>query len=63
MIEISTSVSESLNNNLPQSESFSEELIEEDQVFFDSIRKDLDKIKKRPKKSTLDAIIKYSSSF
>jgi hypothetical protein len=62
MIEISTSVSDSLKNTIPKSESFSEELIEEDQVFFDSLRSDLDKIKKKPKKSTLDAIMKYSVS-
>lgn len=61
MVETSTSVSDSLNN-IPKSEYFSEELTEEDQVFLSSIRKELNKIKKAPKKSTLEAIKKYSLS-
>jgi hypothetical protein len=62
MIENSTSVSDSLNNSISQSEYFSEELSEEDQIFLTSIRKDLNKIKKAPKKATLEAIRKYSIS-
>jgi len=62
MIEISTPVSDSLINGKVQSEGSSEDLGEEDQVFFASIRDDLNKISLSPHPATVEAIMKHSRS-
>ena len=62
MIEISTPVSDSLINGKVQSEGSSEDIGEEDQVFFASIHDDLNKITEMPHPATLKAIMKYSRS-
>lgn len=62
MIEISTPVSDSLINFKVQSEVSSEDLGEEDQVFFASIHDDLNKISLSPNPATVEAILQHSRS-
>ena len=62
MVETSTPVSDSQIKGPVQRECISEDLNEEDQVFLESIREDLNKLKRTPQSSTLDAVMKYSRS-
>jgi len=62
MIEIYTPVSDSLINGKVQSEGSSEDIGEEDQVFFASIHDDLNKIALLPHPATVKAIMKHSRS-
>ncbi len=61
MMEISTPTSNSLTSG-NTAESSPDSLNEEDQLFYASIKKDLDLMAKEPRSKTIQNIIKYSKS-
>ncbi|MES3018967.1 MAG: hypothetical protein V4721_14365 [Bacteroidota bacterium] len=62
MIETSTSTTNSLQNDMVQNTAIPEELGEEEQSFYDSIKKNLNSIVRTPGKDVIARILKYSKS-
>lgn len=62
MIETSTSTTNSLQNDMTQNTSIPEELGEEEQSFYNSIKKNLNTIVRTPGKDVIARILKYSKS-
>lgn len=62
MIEISTSTTNSLQNDMVQNTAIPEELGEEEQSFYDSIKKNLNSIVRTPGNDVIARILNYSKS-
>ena len=62
MIDISTHTSNSLQREIVQSSASAENLSEEDQFFYTSIRKNLDKVVESPSADTISKILNYSKA-
>ena len=62
MIETSTSTKNSLQNDMIQNAAIPEELGEEEQSFYNSIKQDLNKLVRTPGKDVIARILKYSKS-
>ncbi len=62
MIETSTSTTNSLQNDMVQNTAIPEVLGEEEQSFYDSIKKNLNSIVSTPGKDVIARILKYSKS-
>jgi hypothetical protein len=62
MIETSTPTTNSLQNDMVQNKLTSEDLGEEEQSFYDSIKKNLNTIARTPGKDVIDRILNYSKS-
>lgn len=62
MIEISTSTTNSLQNDMVQNTAIPEELGEEEQSFYDSIKKNLNSIVRNPGNDVIARILNYSKS-
>ncbi len=62
MIETSTPTTNSLQNDMVQSNATTEDLGEEEQSFYDSIKKNLNTIVRTPGKDVIARILKYSKS-
>ena len=62
MIETSTSTTNSLQNDMLQNSAIPEELGEEEQSFYDSIKKNLNSIVKTPGNDVIARILNYSKS-
>lgn len=62
MIEISTPTTNSLQNNMVQNSASVEDLDEEEQSFYASIKKGLNAIANNPKQETIYSILNYSKS-
>ncbi|SKB85821.1 hypothetical protein [Daejeonella lutea] len=62
MIETSTPTTNSLQNDMVQHTAIPEELGEEEQSFYDSIKKNLNLIVKTPGKDVIARILSYSKT-
>lgn len=62
MIEISTPTKNSLQNDMVQSNAKTEDLGEEEQSFYDSIKENLNSIVRTPGKDVIARILKHSKS-
>ena len=62
MIETSTPTTNSLQNDMVQNTAIPEDLGEEEQSFYDSIKKNLNTIVRTPGKDVIARILKYSKS-
>ncbi|WP_411273859.1 hypothetical protein [Daejeonella sp.] len=62
MIKTSTSTTNSLQNEMMQNAGVTEELGEEDQLFYDSIQQNLNSLVRTPGKDVIARILKYSKS-
>ncbi len=62
MIEISTSTTNSLQNNMVQNSSTVEDLGEEEQSFYALIKNKLNVIVRNPSQATISKILNYSKS-
>lgn len=62
MIETSTPTTNSLQNDMIQNTAIAEDLGEEEQSFYDSIKKNLNTIVRTPGKDVIARILKYSKS-
>ena len=60
MIKTSTSKTNSLQNNMTQKTAVTEDLGEEEQSFYNSIKQDLNKIVRTPGKIVITRILNYS---
>ncbi|MES2872338.1 MAG: hypothetical protein V4708_01360 [Bacteroidota bacterium] len=62
MIETSTSTTNSLQNDMIQNTAVTEELGEEEQSFYNSIKQDLNNLVRTPGKDVIARILKHSKS-
>jgi hypothetical protein len=62
MIEISTPTTNSLQNDMVQNNSISEDLGEDEQFFYANIKKNLDSLARAPSNEVIVRILKYSKS-
>lgn len=62
MIETSTPTTNSLQNDMVQNNNATEELGEEEQSFYNSIKKNLNSIVRTPGKDVIAKILNYSKS-
>jgi hypothetical protein len=62
MIETSTTTTNSLQNDMVQHTAITEELGEEEQSFYNSIKKSLNSIVRNPGKDVIAQILKHSKS-
>lgn len=62
MIETSTSTKNSLQNDMTQNTAGTEELGEEEQSFYDSIKKNLNSLVRAPGKDVIARILSYSKT-
>ncbi len=62
MVKTSTPTTNSLQNDMVQNTAIPEDLGEEEQSFYDSIKKNLNTIVRTPSKDVIARILKYSKS-
>lgn len=62
MIETSTSTKNSLQNDMTQNTTVTEELGEEEQSFYDSIKKNLNTLVRTPGKDVIARILNHSKT-
>jgi hypothetical protein len=62
MIKTSTSKTNFLQNDMTQNTAVTEDLGEDEQSFYDSIKQNLNAIVRTPGKDVIDRILKYSKS-